>query len=86
MKCQGLFSGKNKKNIINLSSAELVMVNACYFRISSALTLKTARKPASENVVYLRRLLNILANFSNLFLCIQPNSVDPDQTTPLEAV
>ena len=31
MKCQSLFSGKNKKNIINLSSAELaqsvVMVN-----------------------------------------------------------
>ena len=23
MKCQNLFSGKNKKNIINLSSAEL---------------------------------------------------------------
>ena len=32
------------------------------------LTLKLPRKPASENVVCLRRLLNILANFSNLFL------------------
>ena len=32
------------------------------------LTLKTPRKPASENVVCLCRLLNILANFSNLFL------------------
>ena len=31
------------------------------------LTLKTSRKPASENV-RLCRLLNILANFSNLFL------------------
>ena len=32
------------------------------------LTLKTPRKPASENVVCLCRLLSILANFSNLFL------------------
>ena len=32
------------------------------------LTLKTPRKTASENVVCLCRLLNILANFSNLFL------------------
>ena len=36
-----------------------------YFRL---LTLKTPRKPASENVVCLCHLLNILANFSNLFL------------------
>ena len=32
------------------------------------LTLKMPRKPASENVICLRHLLNILANFSNLFL------------------
>ena len=32
------------------------------------LTLKMPRKPASENVLCLCRLLNILANFSNLFL------------------
>ena len=32
------------------------------------LTLKMPRKPASENVVCLSRLLNILANFSNLLL------------------
>ena len=32
------------------------------------LTLKMPRKPASENVVCLCPLLNILANFSNLFL------------------
>ena len=32
------------------------------------LTLKMPRKAASENVVCLCRLLNILANFSNLFL------------------
>ena len=33
-----------------------------------SLTLKLPRKPASENVVWQCRLLNILANFSNLFL------------------
>ena len=32
------------------------------------LTLKAPRKPASENVICLCSLLNILANFSNLFL------------------
>ena len=32
------------------------------------LTLKMPRKPASENIVCFCRLLNILANFSNLFL------------------
>ena len=32
------------------------------------LTLNAPRKPASENVICLCRLLNILANFSNLFL------------------
>ena len=43
MKCQILFSGKNKKNIINLSSAEnaqrVVKVNGKYeeyFEVSSA--------------------------------------------------
>ena len=33
-----------------------------------ALTLKMSRKPAPENIACLCRLLNILANFSNLFL------------------
>ena len=33
-----------------------------------SLTLKAPRKTASENVVCLCRLLNILADFSNLFL------------------
>ena len=32
------------------------------------LTLKAPRKTASENVICLCRLLNILADFSNLFL------------------
>ena len=40
--------------------------NGCRY----VLTLKTPRKPASENVVCLCRLLNILANFSSLFLHI----------------
>ena len=35
---------------------------------SDKLTLKTPKKPAFENVVCLCRLLNILANFSNLSL------------------
>ena len=34
----------------------------------TVLTLKTPRKPASKNVVCLLRLLNILADLSNLFL------------------
>ena len=34
----------------------------------NVLSIKMQRKPASENVVCLCRLLNILANFSNLFL------------------
>ena len=58
MKCQILFSGKNKKNI-SLPSAE----NA-----QRVVMVKMPRKPVSENVVCLCPLLNILANFSNLFL------------------
>ena len=34
----------------------------------SIVSVKIARKPASENVVCLCRLLNILANFLDLFL------------------
>ena len=36
--------------------------------VTDTLTLKALRKTASENVVYSCRLLNILADFSNLFL------------------
>ena len=39
------------------------------------------RKPASENVVCFRRLLNILAKFETYF-CIQAISLDADQTAP----
>ena len=37
-------------------------------RLLRYLTLKMPRKPTSENVICLCCLLNILANFSNLFL------------------
>ena len=43
------------------------------------------RKPASETVICLCRLLNILANFTNLFLHTGKH-VDPDQTAPRGAV
>ena len=56
MKYQSLFSGKIRQNISK------------YCLPTYLLTLKTPRKTASENVVCLCRLLNILANFSNLFL------------------
>ena len=49
------------------------------------LTLKASRKTASENVVCLCRLLNILADFSNLFLHTGKQVV-PDQTAPKGAV
>ena len=46
--------------------------------------LESQEKPASENVVCLCRLLNILANFSNLFLHsgIQANSVEQSDLGP----
>ena len=74
-------SGKNiyKENINLLSNKSVPRV----FRL---LTLKATRKPASENVVYLCRLLNILADFLKKYFCIQANSVDPDQTAPKGAV
>ena len=37
-----------------------------YYKLAR-LTLKMPRKPTSENVVCLYRLLKILANFSNIF-------------------
>ena len=55
-------------------------------RVDDILTLKAPRKTASENVVYLCRLLNILADFLKKYFCIQANSVDPDQTAPKGAV
>ena len=54
------------------------------YRIQRTLTLKAPRKTASENVVCLCCLLNILADFLKKYFCIQANSVDPDQTAPKE--
>ena len=45
-----------------------VLQNKTWITSWYLLTLKMPRKTASENVVCLCRLLNILANFSNLFL------------------
>ena len=58
----------NKTNIHNfwLNNSNATLSGAMVYALM--LTLKVPRKPASENVVCLCRLLNILANFSNLFL------------------
>ena len=72
----------------SLNKAETHILVFCVVVVSlcvTLLTLKMPRKPASENVVCFCRLLNILANCSNLF-CTQANSVDPDQTAPRGAV
>ena len=45
MKCQILFSGKNKKNIINLSSAELAFIT-----VSVNLDIGNRTKPANGNL------------------------------------
>ena len=47
--------------------------------MTAPLTLKMPRKPASENVLCLCCLLNILANFSNLF-SPTGKQCGPDQT------
>ena len=68
------------------SVIDAVLFFALSFHFSGILlTLKMPRRPASENVVCLCRLLNILGNFSNLFL-LQTGSVDPDQTAATGAV
>ena len=70
----------------DFSGISLVMKRPKCAALKVVLTLKTPRKPASENVICLCRLLNILANFPNLFFSIQANSLDPDQTAPRGAV
>ena len=67
--------------VILVSAFRVKEKNLLLFEYLLLLTLKAPRKPASENVVCLCRLLNILAHFSNLFLHTG-NSVDPDQTAP----
>ena len=49
-------------------SLEIPQYGASYEYQQHVLTLKAPRKTASENVVCSCRLLNILADFSNLFL------------------
>ena len=59
-------SGQLSFVVVRFASIRWNTVNVCYHDCCY-LTLKMPRKPASENVVCLCRLLNILANFSNLF-------------------
>ena len=57
--------------VIKKYLSTLVGLFVFYLRLNMGrptLTFKAPRKPASENVVCLCHLLNILANFSNLFL------------------
>ena len=68
-----------------ISLEALIFLRHQYSSLNTVLTLKMPRKPATENVVCLSHLLNILANFQTYF-CIQSNSVDPDQTAPKGAV
>ena len=68
-KCQALFSPQKEKR---MSSAKV---------LNGTLTLKMPRKPVSENVVCLCRLLDILTNFSNIFLHTG-KQCGPDQTAP----
>ena len=68
MNCQILFSEKKKKQDLNLKIFSFTSSTENLTKHAEVLTLKTPRKPASENVVCLCCLLNILANFSNLFL------------------
>ena len=54
--------------LLSLKVKKMRMLSAANLHGLVNLALKTPRKPASENVVCLCRLLNIHANFSNLFL------------------
>ena len=77
MTCQALFSPKKNQNVVccALDLYKNYLQNSQLFRKAELLNgsitcfpFKTPRKHASENVVCLYRLLNSLANFSNLFL------------------
>ena len=57
--------------ILYLKKIFIIILFLRILDINCLLTLKAPRKPASENVVCLCRLLNILANFSNLFFAYQ---------------
>ena len=61
-----LLTGLVKRNS-NSEHKLLFFEKFLFFLGGQILTLKAPRKTASENVVCLCRLLNILANFSKLF-------------------
>ena len=77
----------NSMNISNqkTSTKKLSKWASWSFGGKKVLTLKMPRKSASENVFCLCRLLNILANFSNLFLYTGKH-MDSDQTASRGAV
>ena len=54
--------------LLILSHMIRLCTNSTFSSVETSLTLKAPRKIASENVVCLCRLLNILADFSSLFL------------------
>ena len=54
--------------VVHIANQPLNDKIVCLLIVLWILTLKAPRKPASQNVVCLCRLLHILANFSNLFL------------------
>ena len=78
MKYQSLFSVENKKTIskchllqffpsmLSFKHCHLHSQYWYYPKYWNILTIKAPRKPASENVVCLCRLLHLLANFSNI--------------------
>ena len=85
MKCQNLFLQKIRKTLSNCPLLIWQGTPKDYPQHTFSrrnITLKASRKTASENVVCLCRLLNILADFLKKYFCIKANSVDPDQTAP----
>ena len=65
--CSPVFAGINLKPAHSRFAQFCRFCREYYLNVGLSLTLKAPRKPASANVVCLCRLLNILANFSNLF-------------------
>ena len=61
MKCQSLFYGKNKKNIVNLSSAELaqipVKVKLVQFCYRTNMMMVLCLYKLVSNVMYLQKIL-----------------------------
>ena len=68
MKCQSLFSGKNEKNIINLSSAEftqrVVKVNSAFKELNHLPWVPCRLKKAAESVI----ITTLRENLPDVFL------------------